>query len=85
MKKIRYNDKLWFGKYKGTRISELIRSDTSYLHKLVNEHKFVMDDKINDYFRKNGIRMKYTAVDAAEFENVWSRPNDTRLSDSNFE
>lgn len=57
MKEVRLNDKLWFGKYKGERISALIKSDASYIQKILKEGIISMDDKCKNLFEDaQGIR-----------------------------
>lgn len=50
MKEVRFNDKLWFGKYSGSRISELIKDDPNYIQKLIKEDKIKLDNKSKKYF-----------------------------------
>lgn len=54
MKKlIRINDRMWFGKYKGSRVSDLIRMDSKFILNLTE--KFILDKKILDGFEKRKI------------------------------
>lgn len=54
MKKlIRINDRIWFGKYKGSRVSDLIRMDSKFILNLTE--KFILDKKILDGFEKRKI------------------------------
>ena len=39
MKVVRFNDRLWFGKYKGVRICDVIKQDPAHIHKLMDEGK----------------------------------------------
>jgi len=45
MKEVRLNDKLWFGKHKDTRISDIIKADPSFIQKLVKEGKIKLNEK----------------------------------------
>jgi hypothetical protein len=51
MRKVRYNDKLWFGKHKGHRVCSILENDPSYIQKLQREHGIVFDEKILNYFK----------------------------------
>jgi hypothetical protein len=65
MRKVRYNDRLWFGKYKGQRACDVLHNDTSYIQKLQKEHGIVFDKEILDYFepheKEQSRRIKKTA------------------------
>jgi hypothetical protein len=50
MKEVRLNDKMWFGKYKGTRINDIIRTDATFIQKLVKEGKIKLDEKCQYLF-----------------------------------
>lgn len=50
MKKVRYNDKLWFGKHSGNRVCELIKGDPVYIQKIIKEGVITLDDKSQKYF-----------------------------------
>lgn len=63
MKEIRYNDRLWFGKYNGTRLCEIIKNDQNYVHKLINEFGFKLDQRSMD--KING-RIKIVPVEPFE-------------------
>lgn len=45
MKEIRFNDRMWFGKYKGLRIYEIIDSNPSYISKILKENNLFLDEK----------------------------------------
>lgn len=67
MKKlIRINDRIWFGKYKGSRVSDLIRMDSKFILNLTE--KFILDKKILDGFEKRKIS-KFSN------DNFGTRPN----------
>lgn len=53
MKEVRYHDRLWFGKHKGNRISDIIRSDPNFIRKLMNEKKIKLDKKCYSIFEGN--------------------------------
>jgi hypothetical protein len=38
------NEKIWFGKYKGKRLKEIIDNDISYVKKLLKENKSISLD-----------------------------------------
>jgi hypothetical protein len=52
MKEIRFNDRLWFGKYKNQRINDLIKNDPSYVQKILNEESsnIKLDPKTMQFF-----------------------------------
>lgn len=50
MKEVRFNDKLWFGKYKGKRISDIIKNDPNFIQKLLRDNKIKMDAKTTMFF-----------------------------------
>ena len=52
MKEVRYNDKMWFGKHKGTRISDLIKLDPDYIQKIINDGVITLDNKGKEYFEE---------------------------------
>jgi len=47
MKIVRYNDKIWFGKYKGNRFSDIIMTDPIFIIKHINDKLIELDDKTN--------------------------------------
>ncbi len=59
MKEVRFNDKLWFGKHKGARVSDLIKGDPNYIQKLIKEGAITLDTKSKNYFEERcGIQDK---------------------------
>lgn len=50
MKEVRLNDKMWFGKHKGSRVMNIIKTDPSFIQTMVKEKKFVLDEKGNEFF-----------------------------------
>lgn len=61
MKEVRYNDRLWFGKHKGTRICEIIKSDPAHIQKIMIESKITLDKKsMNLYNDRNGKRRQHS-------------------------
>ena len=52
MKEMRYNDKMWFGRHKGERISDLIKHDPAYVQKIIKEGKIRLDPKTNNYYEE---------------------------------
>ena len=61
MKEVRLNDRLWFGKHKGARISDVIKKDPTWLNKILKENKIKLDEKSKIFYEERcGIRKKYT-------------------------
>jgi len=59
MKEVRFNDRLWFGKHKGARVSDLIKGDPNYIQKLMKEGAITLDAKSKNYFEERcGISAK---------------------------
>lgn len=52
MKLVRFNDRMWFGKHKGVRLSDLINSDYSFVMKLINDKVIILDEKGNNQLKK---------------------------------
>jgi hypothetical protein len=48
-KEVRYNDKLWFGKYKGKRVKSVLR-DTKYVDSLLEKDMIRLDKKLSCYY-----------------------------------
>lgn len=81
MKEVRFNDRLWFGKHSGVRISELIKADPNYIQKLIKEGKIKLDEKSNKAFedrmgiseaKKNSFR--YTQPPVMGFDPAFGAP-----------
>jgi len=61
MKEVRLNDKFWFGKHKGARVSDVIKKDPTWLNKILKENKIKLDDKSKIYYEERcGIRKRYS-------------------------
>jgi len=52
MKEVRLNDKFWFGKHKGARVSDIIKHDPNFIQKIVKEGKIKLDDKSRILFEQ---------------------------------
>jgi len=52
MKKVRLNDKIWFGKYKGHTIKEILSIDKMFIDKMIDKGKIIYDDNILDYLNQ---------------------------------
>lgn len=52
MKEIRLNDKMWFGKYSGYSIKDIMDRDMLYVDKLISGSKFKINDNIFKYIEK---------------------------------
>jgi hypothetical protein len=50
MKELRYNDKLWFGKHRGSRVCDVIKGDPSFIKKIVDKGKVKLDQKTQKLF-----------------------------------
>lgn len=52
MKKIiRLNDRIWFGKYKGVRVKDIIEYDSDFIKSL--KENYMLDEKIWDTSKSN--------------------------------
>jgi hypothetical protein len=60
MKKVRYNDRIWFGKYKGVRVCELLKNDIMFLNKLEVSGVVEFDEKIK-YSMKDRSKRKISS------------------------
>jgi len=61
MKKIiRLNDRIWFGKYKGSRIIDIIKMDKSHILKLNEIHNLELDKKIYEMIYGSRRSTKYS-------------------------
>jgi len=58
---IHLNEKLWFGKYKGKKLIEIIDENPSYIDKLLKENNSLsLNDDVIKYMMKNKkINSKY--------------------------
>lgn len=52
MKQIRYNDRLWFGKYKGVRAHDIMATDPCYFNKFIDEQKISLDNRLTEKMKK---------------------------------
>lgn len=52
MKIVRFNDRIWFGKHKGTRVCDLLHHDPSFVKKLIDDKLIQLDDKTNNHFEE---------------------------------
>lgn len=48
-KEVRLNDKMWFGKYRGRTIKDLLNIDRYYLDDLVMKNKIIFSKNVTDY------------------------------------
>jgi hypothetical protein len=67
MKEIRFNDRIWFGKYRNKRISEIIKIDPKFVQGLTKEDKISLDSRTMVYFTKKS-ESKYST-----FGRPWDR------------
>lgn len=58
MKEVRLNDKIWFGKYKGVTIKELLNSDRYFLDSLIIKRKIKFSQNVINYLGGNNEKMK---------------------------
>lgn len=73
MKKIRLNDRMWFGKYNGMRMCDLLSNDLSYVDKLLKEENVTLDAKCMDIFERKTGRNKINKISSL---NRGDRPPD---------
>jgi hypothetical protein len=69
MKKVRYNDRMWFGKYKGIRACELLKNDTGFLIKLKESGLIEFDEKLKNSI-KDRLEKRYAPPNAEIHENM---------------
>jgi len=53
MKKVRLNDKMWFGKYKNMRMSDVLIRDRMYIESLRDQKLIEYDDNILEFLSEN--------------------------------
>lgn len=73
MKEVRLNDKLWFGKYKNVRMSDIIKTDPTFIQKIIKEGKIKLDKKSIDLFES-----KYGPMNGSARKSGLYRPSFTR-------
>lgn len=49
--KIELNEKLWFGKYKGERLIDVIKNNSNYIKKLYDEYDVELSDEAFNYYK----------------------------------
>lgn len=92
MKKIiRLNDRIWFGKYKGSRIIDIIKMDKSHILKLNEIHNFELDKKIYEMMYGSKRSTKYSDnpldvnnyhtinLNTVEYFNILNDPNENKF------
>ena len=47
------DEKLWFGKYKGRRLVDVIESDAKYINKMVSEYNVELSEDALNYYGKS--------------------------------
>lgn len=58
IKEVRLNDKIWFGKYKGHTIKEILSIDRHYLDDLMFKNKIVYSENIIKYLEQKNSKFK---------------------------
>lgn len=53
MKIVRLNDKMWFGKYLGMSIKDVLMRDKKFLDVLVNKGKISYHENVQDFLNEN--------------------------------
>jgi hypothetical protein len=49
---LKLNEKIWFGKYKGYRLFEIIDKNPKYISKLIEEYNVNLSDDVLSYLKK---------------------------------
>ena len=50
-KEVRLNDKIWYGKYRGRTIRDIVESDLEFLDDLVKKGKITFHKNVQDYLK----------------------------------
>lgn len=58
VKEVRLNDKLWFGKYKGKTIKDIINCDRNFIENLVTNNKITYNKNVIDYINESLFSME---------------------------
>lgn len=73
MKEIRYNDRIWFGKYKNKRISEILKIDPKFVQGLVKEDKICLDDRVMEHLSEKS-RSRYSTFGGRPLDTGYGEP-----------
>jgi hypothetical protein len=78
-KEVRLNDKMWFGRYKGRTIMDILECDKSFLDSLLFRNKITYHKNVMDYLNGDGNKYSWVKIrqdEGGESDQGWDGPEE---------